>query len=353
MKTVSAIHQTVQPTGQCAANKRTGWAAKAANVFTAVLAISAQFQGAAARALSQAPKNGTSLPAPVTALAKAAPKVPAVPNIDVTGLPGPLPRGDFLPSYMYLDGPLIKSPAVTTLAWGGGKNDESVRNFPVANSFLYDLPKTKYMAWVNKEYSVPKYPLKGGRFVRELVIYPTYKATIDDKKIQATIKQLVKQKVLPKNLFGNSLTMVFLPPGVSAKTKNGGRSCIDLCAYTSAFRLNGKYQFYAVIPDQECAGIKNAVDCQKDLSLVDATTTAISYAYVAAKTNPAQALDGEVSETGWFSFRSGDLGIPCTGRTDRIVGPTGVTWTVQQVWSNKDRTCRTEPGRPSLVKGLY
>lgn len=332
-----------------AANMRT---ILAACVFTAVLTISAQFQGVAARSLSQAPKNDTALPALVKALAKAAPKVPAVSNIDVTGLPGPLPHGDFWPSFMYLDGPLIKSPVVTTLAWGGGKNDESVRNFPVANSFLHDLPKTKYMAWVSKEYSVPKYPLKGGHFMRELVIYPTYKATIYDKDIQATIKQLVKQKVLPKNTFGDALTMVFLPPGVSVK-KGELLSCIDLCAYTSAFRLNGKYQFYGVIPDQECAGIKGALDCQKELSLVDATTTAISYAYVAAKTNPANDLDGEVSERGWYSFRSGDLGIPCTGRTDRITGPTGVTWTVQQVWSNKDRTCRTEPGRPSLMKGIY
>lgn len=307
-------------------------------IAAAIVVLLVNIRCISARALL-APSNSTN----------ALEKTSSVPNIAVTGLPGGDPHGDFLPSFRYLGGPLIRSPVITTLAWGGGKNGKAVRNWAAVNSFLADLPNTKYMKWINKEYNVPKYVLKGGHFERELVIAPPFKATVTDEDIQKTLKQLVKQKVLPRNTFGNALTVVFLPSGVSVSLQASQlRSCIDLCAYNSAFQLNGKSYYYSVIPDQECAGIKNALDCKKELSLVDATTTAISYAYVAAKTNP------EAAGSGWISFHdNGDLGIPCTGLTDRITGPTGVTWTVQQVWSDKDRTCRTEPGRPTLVKGLY
>ena len=271
-----------------------------------------------------------------------------VAHIDVTGLPGGPPFGDFRPNFGYNNGPLIKSPVVTTLAWGTG-----VRNFPAVNSLLADLPKTKYIAWINKEYSVPKYALKGGHFRRELVINPAFKTTLKDKEIQKTIAQLVKQKALPENTFGNSLTMVFLPPGVSVLSsveRGERRSCIDLCAYHGAFKHNGKNQFYAVVPDQECAGIKNALDCKKDLPLVDATTVAVSYAYVAAMTNPADVFfQGRAPAEGWADRYGTDIGMPCTGSSDRITGPTGVTWTVQQIFSEKHRTCFTEPGRPYLI----
>ena len=40
---------------------------------------------------------------------------------------------------------------------------------------------------------------------------------------------------------------------------------------------------------------------------------------------------------------------PCSDQTDRIKGPSGVTWTVQQVWSQKHNACLTDPTRPHFI----
>lgn len=351
---MNPINTTSDPRATSKKSKGSTWASKAASTLTAALVLYVQFQNASARSLSRMPKTGasTALTAPVAASLKAAPKSTLVPPIFVTGLPGGDGRPDFRPVIGYNGGPLIKSPVVTTLAWGSGESDNGVRNFAAANSFVADLPRTKYMGWIQKDYSVPKIKLKGGHFRHELVIDPAFKKLVKDKEIQAAIAQLMRQKALPNNSFGNALTMVFLPPRVSVQgpvASGGGRSCIDFCAYNSAFKHNGKNQYYTVIPDLECVGIKGAGACKGDLPLVDATTATISSVYMAAMTNPFGRSLGGAPRQGWVDRYGTDI-ASCGGATDRITGPTGVTWTVQQIWSEKRRTCLTDPTRPYLIK---
>lgn len=87
---------------------------------------------------------------------------------------------------------------------------------------------------------------------------------------------------------------------------------------------------------------KKRMDCQKGLSPIDATTATLSGLYVSAKINP------EPPGSGWIARYYGDLVFLCTKQADRIKGPTGVTWVVQQFWHNGLRTCLTDPTRPHI-----
>lgn len=281
--------------------------------FVCIVLLVAQLQSATCRALSTLPVVGTGIPDP---------------------------HGDFLPRASFNGGPVIRSPSVTAIAYGAYK-DRNVPHFAAVNSFLADLPATKYMAWIDKEYSQKTHVFKKGTFVRGLHIPIDLNATITDRTLQGSIKQLVKQKVLPDNISGNALTMIYLPPGVMMKG-----SCINFCAYHGHFVLNKRKQFYAVIPDQRCSAVPTAkrLDCQKGLPIIDATTVATAAMYVAAKTDP-------VVRAGWYDRYSGEICNMCSGQADHIKGPTGITWVVHQIWSNTRRACLTDPGRPYIKRG--
>ena len=348
-----------------------------ATIYAAFVILLVHFQGIHARTLLPS-SNGIRLrQTQVTPLVKVTDKLVSAPHLDVIGLPSN-PFNELLPLMVYRGGPLIKSPVVSTLAWGSGGNLEVVRTFPAANSFLADLPKTTYAEWINKEYSTKKQVLRGGRLYRELWLIIDFNATVTNKAIQGAIKQLINQKVLLNNVDGNAMTMIFLPPGVSVLFPTDSKckrdcifltSCLDVCSYHSFFKFNGKNQYYAVIPDLDCANIKNAMDCKQGLPLLDATTNAISREYFSMKTNPdggfgatnqeATNPDGSFVTTGlgWvddkYQIGLQDITDPCPNETDRIKGPSGITWTVQQIWSNKYNACLTSPTRPHLINGTF
>lgn len=60
---------------------------------------------------------------------------------------GPDPHGYYGPSANFNGGPVIRRPEVSTVAYGTYKG-KGVRNFGASNSFLADLPRTKYMSWI-------------------------------------------------------------------------------------------------------------------------------------------------------------------------------------------------------------
>src|SRR6476646_6224901 len=122
------------------------------------------------------------------------------PSTVVSGLPQGGLNGVELPGFGYGGGPMIRHPAVTTLAWGKGKNGATVRGFESINSFLFDLPATKYAAWIDKEYSRPHLKLGRGRFVRDLLLLVDFKPTITQSTVEKKLKQLINQKILPLNV---------------------------------------------------------------------------------------------------------------------------------------------------------
>jgi hypothetical protein len=259
---------------------------------------------------------------------------------------GPEPHGYYGPSANFNGGPVIKRPEVITLAYGTYKG-QGVRNFGASNSFLADLPRTKYMSWIDKEYSAPNNTLKPGRLVHEYTVLVEMKSNVTEKELQKSIKELVSRKLISSNANGNALTMIFLPPGVTMVTNDGRKSCVDFCGYNSGFVINKRRHFYSVIPDPQCSAApsKKRMDCQNGLSPIDATTATLSRLYVSAKINP------EPPGGGWIARYYGDLVFLCTGQADRIKGPTGVTWVVQQFWHNGLRTCMTDPTRPYIKVG--
>jgi hypothetical protein len=135
------------------------------------------------------------------------------------------------------------------------------------------------------------------------------------------------------------------------------RSCINFCTYHGKFILNKRTQYYAVIPDQDCASAPAAKrrDCKFGMPVLDATTAAISNVYVGAKTDPDNGPYSKkvVPRYGWVDRYSGKIQNYCVGPNDRVEGLTGVTWTVQQMWSNKYKSCLTDPTRPRLANAIF
>lgn len=289
--------------------------------------------------------------------------VAGLPQGGLNGIPPPGFNGPILPGFGNGGGPMIRHPAITTLAWGGGKNGEAVRGFAAVNSFLFDLPATSYAAWIDKEYSTSRLKLGRGRFVRDLLVYVHFEPTITQQAIENRMKKLIDKKILPLNADGNALTIVLLPPGVRVQrpmpslTSGSARSysCSDFCAYHSSFNFRKNKQYYIVIPDQSCSGIKSKrLDCLSGLPQLDATTRTVSLQYFNAKTNPAGAEAQFIGPSvGWFARLWGDIGSPCVNFADRIAGPTGVTWTVNQIWSARNTSCLTTSARPRLVGHIY
>ena len=166
------------------------------------------------------------------------------------------------------------------------------------------------MAWIDKEYSTPKYQLSRGTFVKDLWVKPPFKATVTDQDIRKMISELVRRKILSTNPTGNALTLVYFPPGVTV-LDGQERSCINFCTYHGKFTLNKRTQYYAVIPDQDCASapVAKRRDCKFGLPLLDATTAAISNVYVGAKTDPDNGPDSNkvVPRFGWVDRFSGEI----------------------------------------------
>src|SRR5262249_1952098 len=102
---------------------------------------------------------------------------------------------------------------------------------------------------------------------------------------------------LPKN-DGNSLYMVYFPPGISI-SMGGSSSCQAFCAYHSTLqRSDGSYVFYGVLPDLggACAG-----GCGSG-SLFQSNTQVSSHEMIEAVTDPAVG----VNTLSWYDDTNGE-----------------------------------------------
>ena len=216
----------------------------------------------------------------------------------------------------YRKGPLLTAVEVFTVFWGKEWQGPQAPLATQLDAFFKYALASPLMDQLG-EYSRPTHKLRHGSLKGTATVTVTQpKPVTTDADIQAAILGWIKDKTLPAQ-DANSLTFVFLPPGVSADLQ-GQRSCSSFCGYHDSI---GGSTFYAVMPYPGCSG------CLGGLTELEALTSTSSHELCEAITDP-------VPGQGWYDDANGEIGDICAWKTKVIGG-----WTVQLEWSNRAGRC--------------
>lgn len=137
----------------------------------------------------------------------------------------------------------------------------------------------------------------------------------------------------------STLYVILFPPNVNVC--QGGACAYDtsdgFCSYHSSFPLTSSTQvLYAAIVDNG-PGTPNDGECGTNDNDIDNQTTFLSHEFAESINDP---LGAEATENGpplgWYDTQNGEVADICENATDQAQdGP----WTVQKIWSNRDRSC--------------
>jgi len=182
---------------------------------------------------------------------------------------------------------------------------------------------------------------------------PTSKGTVEYE-----LQQLVNTGVIVPTV--NTYVPVYFPPnllvnggsGIGTQCGTGGNPNA-WCSYHYGFTLttpvNGvKYLYYSIHPDigklttycSPCGGVTNSV--------YNSVTYFASHELAEAITDPQvfvfnnENLNTLQSPVGWYNEANGEVVDECDttpASTGTFVGTDGVTYTVEQLWSNKANAC--------------
>ena len=221
------------------------------------------------------------------------------------------------PRLTYRGGPLLSAVEVFTVFWGTAWQGAQASLMQQLNdffTFVVGSPLLDQLA----EYSVPAYQIGQGTFAGTTVVTAAEpQGTVTDADIQAAIQGWIQDGTLPAQT-PNSLTFVFLPPGVTVDLGGGELSCAQFCGYHESI---GGTTFYAVMPHPDCQG------CLGGLEVLTALTSTSSHELCEAITDP-------VPGQGWYDDTNGEIGDICAWQTKDLQG-----WTVQLEWSNQAGSC--------------
>jgi hypothetical protein len=136
------------------------------------------------------------------------------------------PRGARL---TYRNGPLLTRVEVFNVFWGGEWKGPQAAVATQVNDFFKYVVASPLMDQPG-EYSTPRHKLGHGTFKGSRTVTATQpQPTSTDAEIRAAIQAWIKDKTLPAQN-ANSLTFVYLPPGVTADLQ-GQQSCSSFCGY--------------------------------------------------------------------------------------------------------------------------
>jgi hypothetical protein len=137
---------------------------------------------------------------------------------------------------------------------------------------------------------------------------------------------------------------IHFAPGISISLQGQG-SCSVFCAYHNTISLSGVKNantpnlMYGIIPDQggNCAG-----GCGGAATQFDNTCSVSSHELTEATTDPAIGLvTGNTVgfPAAWYDQTNGEIGDECNAIQTTFKGADGVTYTIQEEWSNNANGC--------------
>jgi serine protease len=197
--------------------------------------------------------------------------------------------------------------------------------------------------WLN-EYNTtsPAQAIGRGSFNTKAQITPSSSrngSTITDANIQAELAAQINSGALPAP-DNNAIYMIHFPAGKTI-TQGGSNSCQSggFCAYHGTFKIGSQNVYYGVLPDMTggcatgCGGAPTTFQNQTSVAsheLIEAVTD--------AEVGLATVLGPPLA---WYDNNNGEIGDICNGQQGTFVGNDGITYTMQQEFSNQQSDCIT------------
>jgi len=245
--------------------------------------------------------------------------------------------------FVYNGGAVVTSPVVYTSFWGTLWSDA---DHQVAaqrlNQYMQDLLASNFMN-VLSQYGVGT-GAGSGQFAQASFLADVANQ-LADRDIQNTIQQAVDAGQIPEPPANNTsqVLMIFLDEDTEVSDPDLG---IVMCepqgdtafGYHNNFTTAaGNAFYYGVIPALDDACLQNSCGnnpCSLDpsLSQEQRRTQVTSHEFAEMVTDPAPP-------TGWYDQNdpnSGEIGDICSGESDTIAGASGISWTVQRIYSAFD-----------------
>ena len=243
----------------------------------------------------------------------------------------------------YYGGKVIQNVKVTQVLYGSGTYISQVTGTQMG-SFYQQAESSGVWDWLN-EYntSSPAQSIGRGSFVQKTQITPASSrngSTIDDSAIQSELAAQIQAGTLPQP-DDNTIYMIDFPQGKTI-TQGGSSSCVagGFCAYHGTFKIGTQNVYYGVLPDMGpnsgCAS-----GCGNSTTFNNQTSVA-SHELIEAVTDAEVGLATVLGPPlAWYDNTNGEIGDICNGMQGTFVGGDGVTYTIQQEFSNQQNNCIT------------
>ena len=262
--------------------------------------------------------------------------------------PSPGPAGAHL---TYYGGPVISNVNVVQVLYGTGSYAPEISGSQLGN-FWTQVTVSPYIDTMSEYSTAGVTPSGGGAgsnqtigrgtFGGQIQISPSAAntgATITDAQIQAELGAQINAGTLPAP-DANTLYMINFPHGV-AISQGTSSSCQagGFCAYHGTFTRGGNDVFYGVLPDMS-AGSGCDTGCGSNPTPFNNQTSVASHEFAEAITDAAVGLaTSNAPPLAWYDQTNGENGDICNAKQGSFVGSDGVTYTVQQIWSNAANAC--------------
>lgn len=243
----------------------------------------------------------------------------------------------------YYGGNVIQNVKVTQVLYGSGTYISQVSGSQMG-SFYQQAEASGVWDWLN-EYntSSPAQSIGRGSFASQKQITPTSSrdgSTITDANIQAELAAQIQAGSLPAP-DNNTIYMINFPSGKKI-TQGGSSSCVagGFCAYHGTFKIGSQDVYYGVLPDMgPSSGC--ATGCGNSSTFNNQTSVA-SHELTEAVTDAEVGLASTLGPPlGWYDNTNGEIGDICNAQQGTFVGGDGVTYTIQQEFSNQQNNCIT------------
>jgi hypothetical protein len=264
-------------------------------------------------------------------------------------LPIPQPFAGLAPvSFKYWGGPIMSVAENENVLWGNsGHNTTLTSNLPsfltafatAGNSNPYNVA-LEYQTAGRTGTTTNQRITIASRYLGTATISPsTPSTTLDDTDVQDELIHQITIGALPapRVAFGGPVTeyYVMFPP---AYTVCIGSDCsdVDFCAYHSDAHFGGIPFTYAVLPESTPTDPGCGASSSPGTGNLDSMT---SHEMVESMTDPevGDALS-LAPPLAWYDATNGEVADICNGQEASATFG-GFTWTVQEQWSNTNKTC--------------
>jgi len=277
------------------------------------------------------------------------------------------------PSLSYYGGPVTSNVQIVLVNWNSDVASTVQQNMPAFYQEVVESPLLDTLS----EYSTNVTPTGGvggtnqsigrGSYAGSYTIMPTRcpaqnsskptACNLSDAQVQTEITAQINAGGLPasqSDTGGNTNTvyMVNFPPYITISDPYGDQSCVQFCAYHSAFTINSKPILYGILPDLITTACNSG--CGSASNPFDNITYVASHELTEAVTDPDVSLDTGVDVAypiGWYDGGSNNCGeiadICDDGKGTTVTTPQG-SFNASSVWSNTKKQCVVTGLHPSL-----